>query len=51
MCTKLMIKIIVISDIEPRGRHMGSRGANAIWVRVSEAHCGHIGTAGLGPPG
>lgn len=51
LCTKLIIKLIVISDIKPRGRHMGQREANAIWVRVSEAHCGYIGTAGFGPSG
>lgn len=52
MCTKLIIKIIVIRITQSQGgRHMGPRGANAIVFRASEAHRGHIGTAGFGPPG
>lgn len=29
---------------------MGPKGANAVLFRASEAHCGHIRTAGFGPP-
>lgn len=52
MHRKLIIQIIVIRMTKSQGgRRMGPKGTNAILFRASEAHCGHIGTAGFSPPG